>query len=116
MLNKRNWELLSAIFLLIVLTALYGVDKKHSSSTVKTIDKENIISKKLTLKKTQLLEKLNYLPEYANLTAWEKVKVIVKEMRNEQPLITTKKRVKTKSQLRRGIQIENRIKIKIKQR
>ena len=112
MLNKRNWELLTAILLLIVLTALYGVDKKHSSSTVKTIDKENIISKKLTLEKLQLVEKLNHSPEYANLTAREKVKIIVKEMRKEQPSISIKNKIKTKSRLKHGIQIENRIKIK----
>ena len=112
MFKKHLWVVLSGIFLFLVLTALYGIEKKQSSATVKTIDKENIISKKLILEKSQLLEMLNHSPEYANLTAREKVKIIVKEMRKEQPSISIKNKIKTKSRLKHGIQIENRIKIK----
>lgn len=89
MREKQGWIFLTgAVFLIVILTALFASDKKKSLQVIK-IDNVELNTLNVSFSKRNLIEKLNKDPRYSHLSAPEKVRLIVETLRKEKGLQTS---------------------------
>ena len=88
MRKKQGWLfLIAAVFLIVILTALSASDNKKSLQVMK-IDNGELNTPNVSFSKKDLIEKLNKDPQYSQLSAPEKVRIIVEILRKEKDLNT----------------------------
>jgi len=88
MRKTQGWLFLTAaVFLILILTALFASDDKKSLQVMK-IDNVEISNPNSSFSKKDLIEKLNKDPQYSHLSAPEKVRIIVETLRKEEGLKT----------------------------
>ncbi|NIR51916.1 hypothetical protein GWO43_25415 [candidate division KSB1 bacterium] len=85
---QRNKVLVVSFALLLLITILailYAGEKKILQKSIGIIQAQSVSNDDLNSQKAKLLEKINSSPEYANLPAEKKVRIIVQELRQSQP-------------------------------
>lgn len=106
---NRLWMLSSAfVVAVMVMTVLYASDNKKAVQPSIAKGQKELSSQPLSSREVGLIDKLNRSPEYSDLSAAQKVQIIVEQFRASNEKVRVDKREiarQKQTQINRGIRI-----------